>query len=660
MKKLYVKKGIEILAFFIFFIIFQIIQFTKMFDFPFAQYFFLDCFLILIIASVIFIVRNTLFDQIYLSIVMFAIALFCAANGIFYSNFGDVFSLYNLGLINQGVQVAANPSFFDFGFLSIVILTYAFFVVFVVLFNRFYKITDFKSLFKTSPLRKETSKFEIKRRYFSFLSSVVVLVGSFSISDNFVSDNRVVITMQKSANFKKYGTLTYYLKELNYLVNGSNNIDESDLIKYFTQTESVDNNYTGLLKDMNVFVIMVETGDSLMLNPTLTPNITSLTETGLYCSNNHSKNKTNISEFIGITGSAPSMGIQADKYDYYLPYSLPNMLGDRYTKMYFHDVGKVGLNDRDIYSRHVLMPKLNFDRSYFHEDLYPADTPIWGWQGDYSLDSETLDTVSDIVLEQDEPFFAFYTSLTMHGPYKDPINEPLLRSLYGSRLDQAKRDGSYVNPLAGTENEECIDNFMLASMDFDNALGDLFDKFEKAGKLDDTLFVIYGDHDIYYPGADGVGLNLTLAGVDNIVYCPFDTTLFFYNKKLTERFKQNYGTTEYEQFTSPYNIVPTVLDLLGIDYNPNFYMSSSLFSEEMEKQQVFYSSELSAVFNDWYYSTDGSMINYVFDENAKQKVDFLNAASRALEKQNYLEKILTSDYFSIHDFESFNQDANIK
>ena len=74
----------------------------------------------------------------------------------------------------------------------------------------------------------------------------------------------------------------------------------------------------------------------------------------------------------------------------------------------------------------------------------------------------------------------------------------------------------------------------------------------------------------------------------------------------------------------------------------------------MYNQQVFYSSELSAIFNDWYYSTDGSMINYVFDENAKQKVDFLNAVSKALEKQNYLEKILTSDYFSTHNFAAYN------
>ena len=649
-KKLYIKKFIEISIFVFFFVLFQIIQFSRMYTYPFPSYWFLDYFLLLILASIIFIVKNTLFDQIYLSLLMLVIGVFCVANVTYFSNFGDVFSLFNLTMIGQGAQLAMNPSFFDFGFIAFIIFIYAFYVICLILFNKLFKIDNMQSLYKTNPLRKEKKHAEIKRRYCCLFSSMILLIGAFSVSENTLSDNNEIITMQKSANFRKYGTLTYYLKEINYVLNGSNTIDSADMKNYFTQYIDASSDYSGILKGKNVVIIMIETGDSLMLNSALTPNIASLSDKAIYCENNHSKNKTNISEFIGITGSAPSMGIQADKYEYYLPYSLPNMLGDDYKTMYFHDVGKDDFQDRDIYSRHILMPKLNFDESYFHEDIYSPDTPIWGWNGDYSLDSDTLDIVGDILVEQEEPFMAFYTSLSMHGPYVNPINESLLKSLYGEKLETAKEMGEYINPLADTINEQCIDNYMMAAMDFDKALGDLFAKFEAAGKLDDTLFVLYGDHDIYYPGADDIGLNLTLAGVDNIVYCPFDTTLFFYNPKLTEEYVKRNDTNRYSQFTSPYNIVPTILDLLGVEYNPNFYIGNSLFSEMMQQQQVFYSSELSSIFNDYYYSVDGSIINYVFDENAHCEEEFIVAAAQVLEKQNYLEKILTSDYFSDHNF----------
>ena len=238
---------------------------------------------------------------------------------------------------------------------------------------------------------------------------------------------------------------------------------------------------------------MIETGDDLMINEYLTPNMYALTQDSLYCENTLSKNKTNISEFIGLTGSAPTAGVLASRYDYNLPYSLVSQLNNiDYHTMYFHDTSAEPEHDMDLYGREVLMPKLGFDNSYFHEDLFGEDYPMWDWTGNYTFDSITMPIVTDTILQSDEPFFAFYTSLSMHGPYANRSNQKTLEEMYGEKLEYAKENNLWRNPLEiyAPIDAPCVDTYMMCAMDFDKALGEMFERFEEEGKLDDTLFVI--------------------------------------------------------------------------------------------------------------------------------------------------------------------------
>jgi len=59
--------------------------------------------------------------------------------------------------------------------------------------------------------------------------------------------------------------------------------------------------------------------------------------------------------------------------------------------------------------------------------------------------------------------------------------------------------------------------------------------------------------------------------------------------------------------TSPYNIVPTVLDLLGETYNTNFMIGDTIFSD---LEHVFYSNKLTTFFTDRLYSDNGYDIVY--------------------------------------------------
>lgn len=658
MSKISIKKISELGLFILFFIIFQIIQYNYMFGFSLPKYFFLDLMIISAFSLFIFIFKKTIFDKIYFITLMTLIVALAIANVTFIRAFGDIFSLYNLTMVKQGAAIA-DPTFFDFVFISIVVILYIIFIILLFMIDQFVnkKITSDKIEFNRG------------RKIVTTLGAFALIIGSYSMalgsiryveSDYGESLKDQIVTMAKNANFKKYGTLSYYVQEIDYLIDGAPLIDDIDMINYFDRKVDTDNEFTGLLKNMNVVTIMIETGDRIMVNETLTPNLYKFINEGINCENNYSKNKTNVSEFIGITGSAPTAGVNSYQYEYELPYSVPNMMPSNYRTIYVHDVGGEGVNDRDIYSRKNLIPELDFEEYYFHEDLLP-DEPIWSWGGDYVLDSISLDKTCDKVFNDNlnEPFYLFYTSLSMHGPYVNCRNEAKLRSMYGEQLLYAKNNGLWVNPLEGTINENCLDVYMMEAMDFDVALGNLIQRFKDEGVYDNTLFYLYGDHDLYYNGEDDIPLSLTINGYDEMIHSDmYDTVMVLSNPKLNKKYEEVYGSKNGQltvsQFTSPYNVAPTILDLLGVKYNANFYMGNSIFSPQFyQTTQVFYSIELSSFFNLDFWTFEGKMVDRVFNENANAE-EFLKQTNYLMNKQAHMDVILTNNYFVDRDFSLYN------
>src|SRR5690606_17460856 len=79
----------------------------------------------------------------------------------------------------------------------------------------------------------------------------------------------------------------------------------------------------------------------------------------------------------------------------------------------------------------------------------------------------------------------------------------------------------------------------------------------------------------------------------------YDTILYMWNPTLNEKVNVDYGSTTIETFTSPYIIVPTVLDLLRETFNSNCYLSTSVFDDPY--LPLFYSHQHYAVMNHYFY-----------------------------------------------------------
>ncbi|QLY40846.1 sulfatase-like hydrolase/transferase [Hujiaoplasma nucleasis] len=404
-------------------------------------------------------------------------------------------------------------------------------------------------------------------------------------------------------------------------------------------SSDLDYELTGLLDGKNLITIMLESGVSEAINPVLTPTLYQLTQEGIYFSNHYTENKTYMSEMIGILGNYPSYNFSTNSYEYDLPFSLPNIFNARgYKTVYFHE------NIGSFFWRDDRIPMFGFQESYFHFDFFPTE-PIYGWGGDYTLDSRTMDAMMPYMFneEENQPFYYFWTTLVTHGPYNR--NYPSDRGMnnlkkfiqlgYFDLIDQAKENGQWINPLdsIGEEAAGQFRFYQAAMMDFDIALNKLITQLTEKELIDDTLILIYGDHAFYHDGINELMLEATNPNAHEKEM--YQTFFVLYNPELSEIYMNYHDSHQNDKFINPYDIAPTLYQLFNIAYYEEFIHGHSVFSSE---ESIFYSHKLDAYFNDDFYTVSLDKVDYSnIDIDPELSIEFLEQVNIFYEKQAFFD-----------------------
>ena len=106
----------------------------------------------------------------------------------------------------------------------------------------------------------------------------------------------------------------------------------------------------------------------------------------------------------------------------------------------------------------------------------------------------------------------------------------------------------------------------------------------------------------------------------------YDTILYIWNPTLNERYISEHNTNTITTFTSPYIIVPTLLDLLGVEYKSDWYSNLSIFDKNY--LPVFYSHQHQAFMDNYLYTIDLEKIIYQDEDIAQKKLmNFSSTAS---------------------------------
>ncbi len=389
------------------------------------------------------------------------------------------------------------------------------------------------------------------------------------------------------------------------------------------------NDYTGLFKDKNLIIVMLESVNDVITFPEYFPNFAKLMENGIYFDNNYSPRNTNPTgnnEFSGITSlySINNVNtINAYSKNVY-PYSIFSMF-----KKEGYDVVSMHNHYDQFYRRSIAHYNMGVDKYYGVQSLdIPYSTTWHTWASDSDLAVSAMNILKTTYLNN--PFMLWLTMVTPHFPYG-------VSSKYGDL---------YIDEFKDLKIPLSYKRYLSKVKVSDDALGILLDELTDLNLLDDTVIVVYADH---YPYVINSATQKALLNrsFDNIEKekVPFVIS----NPSLK-------GTINHS-YTSFLNIAPTIFNLFDLEYDPRIYFGEDLFSQEFSNIIVthnrswkgdlgFYNIETGRVLyngDEKYESDDIKKLNEKIKNDVKisnliVKYDYFNKLQKEIEKYKEMEE----------------------
>lgn len=348
-----------------------------------------------------------------------------------------------------------------------------------------------------------------------------------------------------------------------------------DYYKKYPSEES-DNKYTDVFKGKNVIVIHAESIQNFLLDTEINgteiaPNLKKLASEGLYFSNFYAQESVGTSsdsEFTFNTSLLPaSSGTVFVSYWDREYVTIPKLLkSNNYYTFSMH------ANKPNFWNREVMHKKLGYDKFYsYTNDFEIKDEDILGLGlNDKSFFSQATDKIKKINNKHDN-WYGVLIMLTNHTPFTALDGQETLDLTYKHKK---------VNEETGIEEEVVNDyltdtilgNYFETAHYADAAIGEFVDKLDKEGLLDNTVLVIYGDHDAkikrseydyyynYDPETD------SKLDEDDLKYDEFTKYDYELNRKVPFIIwtKDHKYQKEIKDVMGMYDILPTLGNMLGI------------------------------------------------------------------------------------------------
>ena len=387
------------------------------------------------------------------------------------------------------------------------------------------------------------------------------------------------------------------------------------LNKYFISNEaSTTNEYTGLLEGKNVIVIMVESGNDILLNEEYYPNIARLMKNGYTFINNYSPRNVcstgnnEMSALISLYSINNNCTANVYQDNTYFE-SIFNLFKDaNYNTNSFHD------HYDEYYARDIIHKNMGSDAYYNAIDL---DLDFKYSYGSWASDEELMENYLEYLRDSDlsKPFMSFITTVTSHQPYN------------GSGYGKAYLD------LFPEEYPDELKYYMSKLKVVDNAIGILLEGLESLNILDDTVIVLFGDHYPYAIEPDTLNLELDYdATLDsNADQVP----LIIYNSELEEK--------EFLQYTSYINLTPTLANLFNLKFDSRLYMGLDALSSEYDSLVIFPDGSWKNA--NAYYNASTSKISY-YTKNMYTDEEILAINSKVRLKLEMSSLAIRRNYFS--------------
>ena len=393
--------------------------------------------------------------------------------------------------------------------------------------------------------------------------------------------------------------------------------------EYSKEEENYQTNYTGKYKDKNLILLQLEGIDNWLITKEDTPTLYKMMNNSINFTNHYSYynggGSTFNSEFAVNTGFITPLSYTQNAYTFNkntFPYSLAHLF-----KNIGYSVNAFHMNDSEYYSRGTNYKNWGYENYYGLKELgvYKDDS--------YTLDRELIlnETFSEKMFPE-EKFVDYIITYSGHLPFttekgvcRKLVIEDVLKK---ENLEELPND--YILPTL-TE-EECA---RRQAKETDYMVELLLNKLTEKNLIDNTVIVVFTDHYLYTL-SDQTILDKYKETKNNLIN---KTPFFIWDNETTKK--------KITSVTSQLNILPTLLNLYGLEYHPNYYIGEDALNNNYHGK-VFFSDY------SWYdgnvYVEGGEVTNkkYISKEELERKNILINEIAKKNDltlKYNYFKKI---------------------
>ncbi len=398
------------------------------------------------------------------------------------------------------------------------------------------------------------------------------------------------------------------------LIENENNETLLEMHRYFQKVEPTkQNTYTGKYKDFNVIFITAEGLSHLAIRPDVTPTLYKMVHEGIQFTNFYTALwgvSTTDGEYVATTSLIPKSGVWSFRQsrNNALPFVLGNQLkGQDYVTKAYHN------HTYTYYDRDLTHPNMGYDYKGVGNGLEITET--WP-ESDLEMMAVTVPEYVDA-----QRFHAYYMTVSGHMYY------------------------SFKDNFIASKNRQVVENlpyssqakaYLATQVEFDLAMANLLSQLEEAGKLENTLIAISADH---YPyGLDHETIEELNGGAVDKHFELYRNAFILYSPGMTPEV--------VDKPASSLDILPTLSNLLGLNYDSRLMMGRDIFSEADPLVILGNRSFITDLGS--YNTATGEFVRS--DKAADMDVEQLNTYRREISNEvnakfYYAEKILEQNYY---------------
>lgn len=394
------------------------------------------------------------------------------------------------------------------------------------------------------------------------------------------------------------------------LIANEGNQTIKEMHNYFKNVQPTKKNkLTGKYEGYNLIFLTAEGFSPYAVNKDVTPTLYKMVHEGYNFTNFYTPIwgvSTSDGEYVACTGLVPKTGVWSfqESGKNHLPFVMGNQLKSLgYKTNAYHN------HSYTYYGRHISHPNLGYDYKGVGNGLNVKKT--WP-ESDLEMMEKTIPEYIG-----SEPFHAYYMTVSGHLQY----------NFTGNYI--AWKNRSLVDKLPYSEQARA---YLATQIELDKALEYLLDELEKAGVAERTLIALSADH---YP------YGLDKETIDEFAGHPVEENFELY-KNTFILYAKGMEPKTITKPASSMDIIPTISNLLGLEYDSRLLMGQDIFSDS--PPLVFFANKSFITDKGSYNAVTG---RFKANNGAEVDQDYVKYISSLVQaKFYYSARMLEMNYYS--------------